>query len=65
MEAGGIADRRKALLAGLTGQVIDIGAGTAPSFGHYLASVTRVLAVEPERRAAPVYHRCPGQPRCR
>jgi SAM-dependent methyltransferase len=50
IEAGGIADRRKALLAGLTGQVIEIGAGTGPGFGHYPASVTRVLAVEPERR---------------
>jgi ubiquinone/menaquinone biosynthesis C-methylase UbiE len=50
MEAGGIADRRKTLLADLTGQVIDIGAGTGPSFGHYPASITRVLAVEPEPR---------------
>jgi hypothetical protein len=35
LEAGGIAGRRKDLLAGLT-QVIDIGASTGPSFGHYL-----------------------------
>ena len=50
MEAGGIADWRKTLLGGLTGQVIDIGAGTGPSFGHYPVSVTRGLAVEPEPR---------------
>jgi len=37
MEAGGIATRRKGMLAGLTGQVIDIGAGTWASFGHYPA----------------------------
>jgi ubiquinone/menaquinone biosynthesis C-methylase UbiE len=50
LESGGIAAHRKDLLAGLTGEVIDIGAGTGPSFGHYPATVTWVLAVEPEPR---------------
>jgi ubiquinone/menaquinone biosynthesis C-methylase UbiE len=50
LEADGIAGRRKDLLAGLAGQVIDVGAGTGPSFGHYPAAVTRVLGVEPEPR---------------
>jgi ubiquinone/menaquinone biosynthesis C-methylase UbiE len=50
LEAGGIAERRKDLLAGLAGEVIDIGAGTGPSFGHYPDAVTGVLAVEPEPR---------------
>ncbi len=50
MEAGGMAARRKTLLAGLTGQVIDIGAGTGSSFGHYPPTVARVTAVEPEPR---------------
>jgi ubiquinone/menaquinone biosynthesis C-methylase UbiE len=50
LEAGGIAGRRTDLLAGLAGEVIDVGAGTGPSFGHYPAAVTRVLAVEPEPR---------------
>lgn len=50
MEAGGMAVRRKALLAGLAGQVIDVGAGTGASFDHYPASVARVVAVEPEPR---------------
>jgi ubiquinone/menaquinone biosynthesis C-methylase UbiE len=50
MEAGGMAPRRKDLLAGLTGQVIDIGTGTGASFGHYPATVTRVVAIEPEPR---------------
>jgi len=50
MEAGGIAEHRKELLADLAGEVIDVGAGTGASFGHYPAPVTRVLAVEPEPR---------------
>lgn len=50
MEAGGIADRRTDLLADMTGDVIEVGAGTGPSFSHYPATVTRVLAVEPEPR---------------
>jgi hypothetical protein len=35
LEDGGMAARRTPLLAALTGQVIDIGAGTGASFGHY------------------------------
>ena len=50
IEAGGMAVRRKKLLAELAGEVIDIGVGTGPSFGHYPATVTRVVAVEPEAR---------------
>jgi hypothetical protein len=52
MEAGGMAARRKPLLAGLTGQVIEVGAGTGASFGHYPPAVDRVIAVEPEHRLA-------------
>jgi len=50
LEAAGIAERRKDLLAGLAGNVIEVGAGTGPSFGYYPATVSRVLAVEPEPR---------------
>jgi ubiquinone/menaquinone biosynthesis C-methylase UbiE len=48
MDAGGIAARRRQLLAGLTGTVIEIGAGNGLNFAHYPAGVTRVLAVEPD-----------------
>ncbi|MFL4989609.1 MAG: class I SAM-dependent methyltransferase [Microvirga sp.] len=48
MEANGGADHRKRLLAGLTGRVIEVGAGTGANFAHYPATVTEVLAVEPE-----------------
>jgi ubiquinone/menaquinone biosynthesis C-methylase UbiE len=50
MEDGGMAARRQPLLAGLTGQVIDIGAGTGPGFGHYPPAVDHVTAIEPEPR---------------
>jgi SAM-dependent methyltransferase len=40
-------------LAGLTGRVLEVGAGTGTNFGFYPATVTEVVAVEPERRLAP------------
>jgi ubiquinone/menaquinone biosynthesis C-methylase UbiE len=45
----GLAARRAQLLDGLTGRVIEIGAGNGLNLGHYPASVTEVVAVEPER----------------
>ena len=50
MEAGGMAAHRERLLAGLTGQVIDVGTGTGASFGHYPSAVDHVIAIEPEPR---------------
>jgi ubiquinone/menaquinone biosynthesis C-methylase UbiE len=43
-----IGDHRRRLLAGLTGRVIEVGAGNGLNFPHYPATVTGVLAVEPE-----------------
>lgn len=57
MERRGMAEHRKALLAGLTGTVIDIGAGNGLNFAHYPSTVTRVLAVEPEPRLRQVARR--------
>jgi ubiquinone/menaquinone biosynthesis C-methylase UbiE len=47
---------RAELLAGLSGAVIEVGAGHGLNFAHYPAEVERVLAVEPESvlRAAAV-----------
>ncbi len=50
MEAGGMAAHRKPLLAGLTGQVIDIGAGVGTGFASYPPAVDHVMAIEPESR---------------
>jgi ubiquinone/menaquinone biosynthesis C-methylase UbiE len=43
-----IGDHRRRLLAGLTGRVLEIGAGNGLNFPHYSATVTEVLAIEPE-----------------
>lgn len=46
-EAGGIEYRRR-LVAGLTGEVLEVGAGNGRNFPHYPSTVTRLVAVEPE-----------------
>jgi SAM-dependent methyltransferase len=48
MGRGGMAEHRAALLAGLTDEGIEIGAGSGANFAHYPIGVTSVLAVEPE-----------------
>ena len=47
-EHGEPAVRRDQLLAGLTGRVVEIGAGSGTNFAHYPDTVTGVVAVEPE-----------------
>ncbi|MFI0986922.1 class I SAM-dependent methyltransferase [Streptomyces exfoliatus] len=47
---GGLGDLRRELLAGLSGRVLEIGAGNGLNFAHYPAGVTEVVAVEPEPR---------------
>lgn len=42
-------EHRQRTLAGLTGRVIEVGAGNGLNFALYPASVTEVIAVEPER----------------
>jgi len=47
-EDRGNGELRRELLAGLSGRVIEVGAGTGLNFRHYPISVCEVLAVEPE-----------------
>jgi ubiquinone/menaquinone biosynthesis C-methylase UbiE len=47
-EGGEEDDLRRELLAGLSGRVIEIGAGTGPNFKLYPDTVTELVAVEPE-----------------
>jgi ubiquinone/menaquinone biosynthesis C-methylase UbiE len=46
----GAAGHRDELLAGLSGRVIEVGAGNGRNFAHYPFEVSEVLAVEPEPR---------------
>jgi SAM-dependent methyltransferase len=47
-EDTGQADHRHRLLGGLSGRVVEIGAGNGLNFRHYPTSVAEVVAVEPE-----------------
>jgi SAM-dependent methyltransferase len=47
-EDRGARDHRRRLLEGLTGAVVEIGAGHGLNFTHYPAEVTEVIAIEPE-----------------
>lgn len=48
MEAEGMAELRDELLARLSGDVVEVGAGNGMNFSHYPPAVTSVVAVEPE-----------------
>lgn len=43
-----IGEQRDELLAGLTGRVVEVGAGNGVNFGHYPSTVAEVVALEPE-----------------
>jgi ubiquinone/menaquinone biosynthesis C-methylase UbiE len=48
MEAEGMSGLRAELLAGLSGRVVELGAGNGLNFAHYPRTVSEVVAVEPE-----------------
>ncbi len=48
---------RRENLAGLSGRVLEVGAGTGTNFAFYPSTVTEVVAVEPERRLAALAER--------
>ncbi|MDQ3644675.1 MAG: class I SAM-dependent methyltransferase [Actinomycetota bacterium] len=47
-ETRGQGEHRRELLKGAAGRVIEVGAGNGLNFAHYPATVTEVVAVEPE-----------------
>lgn len=51
-ETDAIRQLRRENLAGLSGRVLEVGAGTGTNFEFYPDAVTEVVAVEPERRLA-------------
>lgn len=48
MEDEGMGELRRELLTGLTGEVLEVGAGNGMNFAHYPNNVANVTAVEPE-----------------
>jgi ubiquinone/menaquinone biosynthesis C-methylase UbiE len=48
MDEAGVAEFRRVMLDGLSGRVIEVGAGNGRNFGFYPPAVTEVVAVEPE-----------------
>ena len=50
LERQGAAEHRERLLQGISGRVLEVGAGTGSNLPHYPAAVTEVVAVEPEPR---------------
>lgn len=47
-DANGGTEHRRRLVAGLSGTVVEVGAGHGPNFALYPTEVTEVLAVEPD-----------------
>ncbi|GAA2270421.1 class I SAM-dependent methyltransferase [Streptomyces atrovirens] len=45
----GMAQVRRGLLGGLSGRVIEVGAGNGLNFAHYPGTVSEIVAIEPER----------------
>lgn len=47
-ESRGVADQRRRMLAGLVGEIVEVGAGNGLNFSHYPHAVTLVHAFEPD-----------------
>jgi ubiquinone/menaquinone biosynthesis C-methylase UbiE len=48
LDRAGMGRDRDELVAGLSGRVLEIGAGSGSNFAHYPASVSALVAIEPE-----------------
>src|SRR3954449_9279907 len=63
-EPAGLSKRREELLAGASGRVLEIGAGTGANLAFYPDAVQTLTLVEPERpMATRLARRVAGQPR--
>ncbi|MHB8656691.1 MAG: class I SAM-dependent methyltransferase [Solirubrobacteraceae bacterium] len=51
-EQAGLADRRRELLAGARGAVLELGAGTGVNLAHYPGGITELVLAEPEEPMA-------------
>ncbi|MGD9736225.1 MAG: class I SAM-dependent methyltransferase [Solirubrobacterales bacterium] len=51
-EEGGLGEMRRQLLAGATGRVLELGAGTGVNLDHYPPAVSELVLVEPDPHMA-------------
>jgi ubiquinone/menaquinone biosynthesis C-methylase UbiE len=58
-----LGERRRELLAGLSGELLDLGAGTGANLAHLPRSIRRVIAVEPDpAMVRRLHHRAAAHP---
>ncbi|MEU4194239.1 class I SAM-dependent methyltransferase [Kribbella sp. NPDC026611] len=60
LDEAGAAEHRRRLLAGLRGEVVEVGSGDGGNFAYYPPEVTSVLAVEPESYLRTQAHSVPA-----
>jgi ubiquinone/menaquinone biosynthesis C-methylase UbiE len=48
LDRRGVTEHRQRLLQGVSGRVVEVGAGNGLNFAHYPPTVTEVVAIEPE-----------------
>jgi ubiquinone/menaquinone biosynthesis C-methylase UbiE len=48
LDRRGVTEHRRRLLEGVSGRVVEVGAGNGLNFAHYPATATEVVAIEPE-----------------
>ena len=61
MEQEGMGRLREELLAGVAGEVVEVGAGNGLNFAHYPPTASAVVAVEPEPQLRSLAERTAGQ----
>lgn len=60
-DAAGLADKRRALVEGVRGHVLEIGCGTGAMFAHYRDGVTKVTAIEPDAAFSALARKAPSR----
>ncbi|HMI69193.1 MAG TPA: hypothetical protein VK510_04295, partial [Solirubrobacteraceae bacterium] len=62
LDRRGVTEHRRRLLQGVSGRVVEVGAGNGLNFAHYPPTATEVVAIEPEPDA---FEPARSSPACR